>query len=310
MSRSNRVGIATLLFDVIASVLWIDVAQRRSSAEAIDYVLEESDYFYLLQSREIHVEFRQAADVLAPSSATVVVGAGSAGFDAHQVADRELAVSSVRIAVAATGLPAEPVPEAGVLSFADAAAKQVASCWLAMQMTGGAVRTKVAEYLRLGARTKVSLVVLVLLILNLLLSICGFSYMAIYGSEFQRHGLDKARPASRTGVAAPSHKQVCHEKTEFRIAQNSLVAHKPLASAGPKATTSTPASAASCPFHFPKACFHAFVPAPSSRRVPCSRRRPGRRWTFLRPQPDCLHRSAPRCSFPYARIASLCPCTL
>jgi len=145
---SNRAAIAMFLFAVLVSALWIDVLPWTSASVATGHVPQEAaDYVYFLQSRPLNVEFRQVAEVVP------VDGAGAAGLDAQQVADENQAVNAGRSTIAASGLPVEPMPAAGVISLAGSGAKRVASGRAEMHMIGGVIRTKVADYLWLGSET-------------------------------------------------------------------------------------------------------------------------------------------------------------
>jgi len=234
---SNSVAIATLLFAALASVLWVDFPARTSSSEAIGHVRQEgSDHVYLLQARPLSVELREVDDVATGSATFVVDSAGATGFGAQQLADQKQVVNSASIAGAATGLPAELVPAAGVLSLSETVEKGLASGRNAIRTTGGLMRNIVVDYLQLGAArmsvTSISIILPVVFVLTLLSVLCAYTILRgdqRRHSQLQGHGAGHSALEERTVhdslghshtvVRTPSHKQIRHVQK-----QN---AHKP-----------------------------------------------------------------------------------
>lgn len=243
---------------VAVSVLWIDVLPRSSSSEAIGHEPQDgSDYVVLLQSRPMNVELRQVSDVVAKGSATSVVdGAGAAGFDGQQLADQMHAVNSARIAVTAAGLPVEPAPALGVISFAETDAKGRASGRMPMRFTGGETDTLVVEYLRLGFSTinnaPSSVIVVSFLILIFLSALCFFAILrrdesnhsllggrsAAY-SAFEDRTVHWSRGPSHTDLRTPSPMQVPQDpKKNVQKPPPSIVSQVSQPSVGKVATAS------------------------------------------------------------------------
>jgi len=235
---SSRVAVTVLL---LAVALWIEATPHEPQ--------EEFDYVYLLQSHPIIIEFRPSADAVASDSTVVVDNTGTAGCDGQRITDRKQAVRSPRYAVAATGLPAQPVSVARMHSSVKTVAKPVVTSRTSTVMSNCINLSNVVEYLQGGATTSDASLFLVVPLLLIMALLCALLTCLALGKDVdvqqghpQNQGFDVAPSASssqghnHSDVAIPRREQIPHDHKQ----PLPIVSREPLASGASPVVPSVP----------------------------------------------------------------------